>query len=190
MFKKTGKRLLSAVLAAIIIMSTLFIHPFAFDLSDKESLKSLFGIEEGDACWDILLEMNAVLLRYLGSNNLTEDEIIDAVINMDWDTMQNAIDDIEELGKMTDDLSEEERNKILATDTAESIGTFSSTLELATSVSTFASSSYSVLNGNVLITDSQGTGSVSGNSVTVTVKSGLFGAKSNTVDIYNYTDKI
>ncbi len=190
MFKKTVKRLLSAVLAAIIIMSTLFIHPFAFDLSDKESLKSLFGIEEGDACWDVLLEMNAVLLRYLGSSNLTEDEIVDAVINMDWDTMQNAVDDIDELREMTEDLSEEEREKVLATDTAESIGTFSSTLELATSVSTFASSSYSVLNGSVLITDSQGTGSVSGNSVTVTVKSGLFGTKSNTVDIYNNTDKI
>ena len=192
MIRKLGKRLLPLFLAVTVIISAIPVQAFVSEINqrDKEKIESLFGIDEANPLWHTLVEMNEVLVRYLGSNTLTEDEITDAVINMDWDTMQNARSDIEALEDLINELSNEEKEALYDTNTAKSLDVFYSTLELATTPSFFASSANTVLNGKILISDSQGTGSVSGNKATITVKSGLFSSKSNTIDIYNNTDTI
>ena len=185
MIIKTAKRVVSFALAFIIAMSMIVTQPFAsaFDLS-------AIGIEEGDSAWKVLIEMNSILVRYLGSNILTEVEIIETVNNMDSDTVENALDDIENLKKTVDSLSDSDREKILDTDSAKAIDIFLASLESVLNPVLRTASVNSVLDGKILIIDSQNTGSVSGNSATLTVKSGLFAAKTNTVDIYNNTDKI
>ncbi len=192
MIEKTAKRIISFALALIIAMSMVATQPLAsaFDLSDKEGIRALLGIKEDDSSWDVLVEMNSILLRYLGSNNLTDDEIIDIVYNMSTDTMENALEDLDNLKKSVEALTDIEKENLLKTSSARSTEIFLSALESASDPRLMTASVNSVLEGKVLIIDSQNTGTVSGNSATITVKSGLFSAKSNSVDIYNNSGKI
>ena len=157
------------------------------DLSTLEGIEEFFGLDESNPVWHALLEMNAVMIRYLGPELLTEEEIIDVVINMDWDTMLKAKEDIEALQPLWANLTEEEREKLFETNTAKSLGVLHLTIETAMTPSFFASKTSSVLGGNVVVIDTQGTGSVSNDVVTITVKGGLLSGKTNTVDIYNNT---
>ncbi len=191
MFKKTSKRLFALALAALMIFSAISVQGLVMniDLSDRESLKALFGIEEGDPAWDALLEMNEVLNRYLGTVTATEEEVKQAVSKMDEETLQYAEEDIASLKKMLRKLSADEREAVLSTHTAATLGVFEAAVEAATSLSTAASATCNVLGGKVSVIDNQGTGSVSNDTVTITVKGALAQAKSNTIDIYNNTDK-
>ena len=51
-----------------------------------------------------------------------------------------------------------------------------------------AATTVTVLDGQVSITDSAGTGSASGGTVTITAKGGLFSQTTNTITICNETD--
>ncbi len=191
MFRKTGKRLLSMVLAVLMIISAVSVQSLVMgvDISDKESLKALFGIEEGDPAWDALLEMNEVLVRYLGTSSATDEEIARVVAKMDDETVQYALDDIAAVEKSLKKLSKDEREALLSTQTMSTLGRLHSALEAASTLSTAATATCNVLGGKILVTDNQGTGSVSNDTVTITVKGGLASTKSNTIDIYNNTDK-
>ena len=191
MLGKSGKRFLSLVLAIAVIFSSVIIQGLVMgvDIGDKSSLKSLFGIEDGDPAWDVMLEMNEVITRYLGTGSATDAEIAAAVAKMDEETLQYAEEDIAAVEKSLRKLSRDEREALLSTQTAKTLGSFQSAIEAATTLSTAASATCNVLDGKVSVIDNQGTGSVSGGTVTITVKGGLAQTKSNTIDIYNNTDK-
>ena len=191
MLGKSSKRFLSLVLAIAVVFSSVIIQGLVMgvDIGDKSSLKSLFGIEDGDPAWDVMLEMNEVITRYLGTGSATDAEIAAAVAKMDEETLQYAEEDIAAVEKSLRKLSRDEREALLSTQTAKTLGSFQSAVEAATTLSTAASATCNVLDGKVSVIDNQGTGSVSGGTVTITVKGGLAQTKSNTIDIYNNTDK-
>lgn len=150
-------------------------------------IDSLFGSDDEVTLWSVLVDMNAVFLRYFGSNNLTEDEINNTVSLMNSDTVADAVEDTNGLSSLIKKLTKKDREVFGATDTSRSFNAFVLALKGRTSLN---AASNSLLSGRVLITDSQGTGSASGNTATITVKATLISAKSNTIDIYNNTDVV
>ena len=78
------------------------------DLGTLEGTEDFFGIDESNPLWHALLEMNKVMVRYLGTSILAEEEIIEAVKNMNLETMLQAKADIEALQPLWADFSEEE----------------------------------------------------------------------------------
>ena len=192
MLKKTGKRLLSLILAAMIIVSTFSVQTFVMGMSeeDRKEIESFFGIDESNPLWHTVVEMDSVLLRYLGKSDASEIEIAGAISKMDFETLQYAEEDIKAVTDLVKDLSQEEQILLFETSIAKTFGDFNSAIESVSTLGTNASKTVSVLDGKVMITDSQGTGSVSGSTVTVNVKGGLVSGKTNTVDIYNNTDEI
>ena len=159
------------------------------DLGTLEGTEDFFGIDESNPLWHALLEMNKVMVRYLGTSILAEEEIIEAVKNMNLETMLQAKADIEALQPLWADFSEEEIEDLLKTNTAKSLGVLLSAIEESTTVSSSASKTCSVLGGSIEVVDTQGTGSVSNDVVTITVKGGLLSGKTNTIDVYNNTGK-
>lgn len=192
MIKKTGKRLLSLILAAMIVVSMFSVQNFVMGMNSEErkELESFFGIDESNPLWKTIIEMDTVLLRYLGTEEMSDAQIADIVGKMDSETLRYAVEDVDAVTDLVKDLSKDEQLQLFETDIAKRFGKLNSALENATSLVTNASKTVSVLGGRVMVTDSQGTGSVSGDTVTVNVKGGLVSGKTNSVDIYNNTDEI
>ncbi len=204
------KRILSWVMAAMMLTSSAPVNPekdtpevpsagssefvSSDDLSKDafEKVEDFFGTFDGDdsdPLWHALLEMNRVLVRYLGTEALTEEEILAVVSSMDWDTMLQAQADIEALQPLWEDLTDEEQDALFETDTAKFLGVLHTSIEESTTLSSSASKTSSVLGGKIEIIDTQGTGSVSNDTVTITVKGGLLASKTNTINIYNNTSE-
>ena len=101
MFKKQIKRSLALLLVTLMIVSCFPLNIFASaedDHTHESNSSNVIGMDS--PLWDTLLEMNAVCIRYLGTETMSEEEVIDVVINMDWDTMMAAMEDIEALEKL------------------------------------------------------------------------------------------
>ncbi len=192
------RRLISFIMSALVILSSAPVHHVPesghnenpiigseADISEKE--EDPFGIDESDPLWHALLEMNEVMIRYLGPEILTEEEIVEAVYAMDRETMLRAKEDIESLQPLWEILDEGDKKKLFDTNTAKSLGILHETVESVLNPVLFTSKVNSVLGGNVLIIDSQGTGNVANEVATITVKGGLLSGKTNTIDIYNNT---
>ena len=187
MIKNVSKRFLAVLLSLLVLISVVPATVFATNHnSEHDELEHYF--DDSSLIWDVLLDMNNILLRYLGSTDMTEDEIIDIVIEMDFDTMLEAIEDIDALENSIMELPELEANALLNTESATTLGYLESTLTLATTPTFFASKTNSVLNGQVSVTDSEGNGTVSNGTVTITAKGGLLSKKTNNVTIANETD--
>ena len=107
MIKKTGKRLLSLILAAVIIVSTFSVQTFVMGMSEEEKkeIEAFFGIDESNPLWHTVLEMDSVLLRYLGKSDMSEIAIAEAVGKMDFETLQYAEEDIDAVVDLVKDLS-------------------------------------------------------------------------------------
>ena len=164
---------------------------FDFDLGGI--ISSLFGDDKENSMWNIILESNTVLLRYFGTNNISNDEIADLFSKMGVDTIESAKEDIKGIKALFKQLSKADRVSFSDTNSARSLSFFGSLLGIDTGIDAYSVSepqaTATILGGKVLITDSQGTCSVSGTTATITVKPSLVSAKSNTIDIYNNTDK-
>ncbi len=196
MFISLTKRVLAWILSALMSFSSAPIQE-AFpdiDIDFGKKVESVFDIGESGSIWNTLLEINSVLLRYFGANDISEDDIADAVSKMSEKTISSAKDDIKKIISLIKALTKEERKTVLKTDSAKSIGIFGSLLGLNTGINALSAdvpqAASSVLGGKVTVTDSEGTCSVSNNVVTITVKGGLVSGKTNTIDIYNNTDAI
>ncbi len=194
MIKQTGKRILALFMVLTVFMSALSVPTFAADHHNAFGLLdtgSYFDVNNDNPLWNAFLKMNAVLIRYLGAGSYTERDIADVALGMDNETAQYAKDDIESLDPMINRLGNTDKKKLLGTKTAKALDVFYSYLDGSVSnLSTSPQSNVTVLGGKVLITDSADTASVSGNTVTITVKGGMLTSKVNTIDIYNNTDKI
>ncbi len=166
-----------------------FADKWESDFSIVDKIKDFFGDNESNKLFNVLLEMNEVRAKYLGYQELTEEKISEIAAGMDIKTVLSAIDDIDALKPLTDKLSKKEKTELKNTKTAKDLSFLYLELDSAAGSSTMAANSNTVLGGSVMIIDSQGTGSVSNNTVTVTVKGGLLSGKTNTVDIYNNTAK-
>ncbi len=198
------RRLIAWIMAALMVVSSAPVNPHTGsdpekgsmtetgsaditepDLSTLEGIEDFFDVDESNPLWNALLRMNEVMVRYLGTEILTEEEIIGVVHSMNSETRLSAKKDVESLQPLWENLTEEEQKELFATKTAKSLGIMYSTIEDEYSDVLVTSASATVLGGKVLIVDSQGTGKASGDTVTLTVKGSLLAGKTNTVDVYN-----
>ncbi len=189
MVKNASKRFLAVLLSVLILVSAVPLTVFATNRTDNSEYSELeHYFDDSSRLWDVLVDMNNVLLRYLGTTVMTEDKIIDVIIEMDFDTMLEAISDIEALEDSIMEMSELEASALLNTESANTLGILESTLALATTPMTFAAKVISVLDGQVTVTDSLGTGSLSNDVVTITAKGSLLSKKTNTITVSNESD--
>ncbi|MBR2867878.1 MAG: phosphodiester glycosidase family protein [Clostridia bacterium] len=185
------KRLISWLMSVIVMLSSAPIQPSpetgkeAGQTAGSEILEEIADLSQGNPLWSALIEMNKVMIRYLGPEFLSEEEIVSAVYAMDEETMLRVKEDIDSLQPVWNGLGEEEKEMLFATDTAKSLGILYDTVDSVLNPVLQAAGTNSVLGGKVLVTDSLGTGVVSGDSVTITAKGSTLSAKTNTVDIYN-----
>jgi len=122
-----------------------------------------------------------ILVKYLGSSDLSEDEIYDMVYGMEADELDAAYAEIEEYAMS---LTEEELDKV-----SEALVTLANAIEEATSVSLFTNENLPFGNVLVDVADSNGTGSQDGNTATISVTGGLLSTKKTTINVYNNSDK-
>ncbi|MBQ7891963.1 MAG: hypothetical protein IJ359_07430, partial [Erysipelotrichaceae bacterium] len=127
-------------------------------------------------------EMDRILMKYLGSTNLSEDEVIDICVNMDWFTMQDAYAEIQDFEKMAEGLSEEQLSG-LNQDSLNTLGYFYNFLELTFTPAVYTT--VNVLDGQISIADSANSNTVSNGTVTIKASGGLISKKTNNVTITN-----
>ncbi len=184
------KRVIAWMLSFLMSLSSAPVQEIIPEISfdDKGIFESFFSKDERNPLYDVLLEVNAVLVRYLGTNIATEKEVSEAVAGMDWNTMEDAAQDIDLLYTTAESLSGSEQEAFYGTDSARTVGYLNKSIGSRMGTVINASATNTVLGGKVTVTDSEGTGSVSGDVVKITVKGGLASSKTNTVDIYNNTN--
>ena len=100
---------------------------------------------------DVQAEIDRILVTYLGSTNLSEEEVTDIVIEMNWLDMIQAESDIVDLEKMASQLSDDDLNK-LNTSSVETLSYFDSMIELTMTPGLYTT--VTVLDGKISITDS------------------------------------
>ncbi|MBP3634670.1 MAG: hypothetical protein J6J43_08880, partial [Oscillospiraceae bacterium] len=138
-------------------------------------------------------DLIALLESYLGSADISEEEMQAVVDEMDWETYQTARWEISELeaAESIEQLSEEEF--ALLERESELFFAFSDALEAkaaADDTVSMLATTVTVLDGQISVTDSLGNGTVSGNTVTVKAAGSLFSKKTNTVTIANESENV
>ncbi len=191
------RRVIAWILSAILGFSSLPVTEFdpGADIeAGKGFFESIFDSKKEDvSLWSILVEMNALLVRYIGSGDVSDEQISEAVDSMDSATAHSAVSDLSAIEAFADKLSLKELRSLSETNTARSIGFMNNALGLKSVFFSSLSSpdaSNMILGGKIEVEDSAGTGAVSGNSVTVTAKGKLAASETNTVKIYNRTNAI
>lgn len=140
-------------------------------------------------------EMNTILIKYLGATALSEEEIIDIVVNMPWTDMEAALADKARLELDFSSLTEAEIDALNAAYTgAASIACFYETIEATMTPAFFATSgTHTPVTGITVSVSGATDNSMSSGNVTVTAKGsgGFFGigasAKTATITIKNDT---
>ncbi|MBQ7889152.1 MAG: hypothetical protein IJ356_05290, partial [Erysipelotrichaceae bacterium] len=129
-----------------------------------------------------------ILVRYLGTTEMAEEEIEAIVLAMDWETLQTARWEISELDAQAEQLTQEEAETLLTEETIQTLCIFSDTLEANAPNDVMMLTTVSVLDGQVSVTDSANSNSVSNGTVTITAKGGLLSKKTNNITITNETE--
>lgn len=140
-------------------------------------------------------EMDTILIKYLGATALSEEEIIDIVVNMPWTDMEAALADKARLELDFSSLTEAEIYALNAAYTgAASIACFYETIEATMTPAFFAASgTHTPVTGITVSVRGATDNSMSSGNVTVTAKGsgGFFGigasAKTATITIKNDT---
>ena len=188
MAKKLSVRIISVALALVMVFSAV---PAQAIISDSDFslinvIESVFGLRKENELFDTVTKVNSVFVRYFGTGEVSENEIEIAVSKMDKHTVKEAISDVKSAFSLIkrNDKSE----SLLNTNSVKLLEFFKSALKSKRAGTFVASATSKVLDGKVSVVDSQGTGTASGNNVTVTVKGTLVSAKTNIIDIYNNTN--
>lgn len=150
-------------------------------------------LEETHTLETIQEQMDGILTRYLGSNNVSEDEIIDLVISMGWNEMQTALDDITSLEKPILSLTVDELEQLEKEyEGAETLVCFYEVLNASMTPMVLAASGTHTPTTGVTVEVSGATNnSMSNGTITVTAKgsAGVFGfgasAKTTTITVNN-----
>ena len=179
---KKCKKLLATVLAILIAFSCIPFQVFASEAVENTTTETT----ERNLKWDFIVEVNTVLVRYLGKVDATEEEIEAAVFAMDYDTYMAAQADIEGIKAMLPSLSEEEQEEVLNLDSVEKLGYMEDTMIMLASPMLITGESVSLLSGNVTAAvDSNGTLKESSGTVTVTATGSVISKKTATITITN-----
>ena len=115
------------------------------------------------------------------TGGMSDGEIADAVYALNDDTFEAVLDEILAIEEDAEYLTEEE---FYALENRETFGRLIEVLN-SNDAAAYASTTVSVLDGQVTVTDTSGNGSVSGNTVTVEATGSLFSEGKNTITITN-----
>ena len=184
MIIKKCKKLLAMVLVIVIAFSCMPFQAFANELAETTT-----DTAERNLKWDFIVEVNTVLVRYLGKVDPTEEEIEAAVFAMDYETYMSAQADIEGVKAMLPSLTEEEQEQVLNTASVEKLGYMEDVMITIMSPMLMAGESATLCDGNVTAAvDKNGTLTESSGTVTVTVTGSVMSKKTATVTITNASD--
>ncbi len=184
MIIKKCKKLLAMVLVIVIAFSCMPFQAFANELAETTT-----NTAERNLKWDFIVEVNTVLVRYLGKVDPTEEEIEAAVFAMDYETYMSAQADIEGVKAMLPSLTEEEQEQVLNTASVEKLGYMEDVMITIMSPMLMSGESATLCDGNVTASvDSNGTLTESSGTVTVTVTGSVISKKTATVTITNASD--
>lgn len=177
MIMKKCKKFLAMVLVVATVLSCIPFYALANDTATTT---------ERNLKWDFIVEVNTVLVRYLGKVDATEEEIEAAVLAMDYETYTSAQADIEGIKAMLPSLSEEEQEEVLNLDSVEKLGYMEDVMIKLTSPMLLTEESTTLCDGNVTAAvDSNGTLSDSSGTVTVTATGSVISKKTATITITN-----
>ncbi len=180
MILKKCKKLLAIVLVVVIAFSCAPFQAFANEVGTTNETT------ERNLKWDFIVEVNTVLVRYLGKVDPTNEEIEAAVFAMDYETYTSAQADIESVKTMLQSLSEEEQEQVLSTSSVEKLGYMEDVMIKLSSPMLMAGESATLCDGNVTAkVNSNGTLTESSGTVTVTAKGSIISKKTATVTITN-----
>ena len=201
------KRQIALLMVLIMVFSVVSFQTIAAEAEsydvDSESTtteESILKLDSNNLDQNIVIitvqqEIDNILNTYLGSTTLAIDEMKTIVGSMDWETYQTARYDIflidESLTASLDngEVTEAEiemlinNNTLLCEFSAALEERFSNDNEVALLATTVT-----VLDGNVSITDSVGTGNKSGGTVTITAKGSFLSKKTNNITITNESE--
>ena len=112
MAKAVSKRLIALLLVTMMIVSVLPIHAFAFS-SESKTTDAVKPIESNPFTEKTLLnevksQMDAILDKYLGSNDLTPVAVEDAVLSLEENKLINAWEECNSLNVKAEPLTDAE----------------------------------------------------------------------------------
>ncbi len=181
MIMKKSKKVLAIVLVVIMAFSCIPFQALATEIANDTTLSL-----QDNPKMAFIAEVNLVLVKYFGKVDPTNEEVEDAVINMDYETYMEAQADIENIKSMLGELSEDEQNAVLDLKSVETLGYMEDTMIRLMTPMVLTGESTSVQNGNISVAvDSNGTLTDSNGTITVTAKGSTFTKKTATVTITN-----
>ena len=188
----SGKRIVSLLLALIMIFSVLPTQALAEEVHNHEEESTTAGSETSQTpveseltkeVSEIQAKIDEMLTYYLGTTTATEEEIAAVVDAMDSDTIWMAQVEIADIEEAMDELTEEQC--VYLVEENSSLVSFYEALE-AKSTGPNLLSKVTVLDGQVSVSDSKGTITVSSDVVTATaVNNSYWGSTTNNITIYN-----
>ena len=175
------KKFLACVLVVLTAFSCMPFQAFASD-----AVENTTEATEKNLILDFVVEVNTVLVRYLGKVDATNEEIEAAVLNMDYETFSSAQADIEGIKSMLTSLTEEQQEQVLNTASIERLGYMEETMIKLTTPMLLADGSATLCDGKVSITCSGATEfSASNGIVNVSAEGSLMSKKTATITITN-----
>ena len=194
-------RLISLILTVAMLITAMPLYAFAEGISaisetaPSESESSNKDVVESKPFEETILlkeikkEIAKILDKYLGTLVMSEEDIKAAVSAMDEDTQFDALMEIYDLSIIIEEeLTDAEIYFLELYEGAKTLEYLAPILYETLGyddIALYASKTVTVLDGKVSVTDNQGTGSVSGGTVTITAKGSLFSKKTNNITITN-----
>ena len=142
-------------------------------------------IVDSDLPQRIQARIDRILDRFELSEGLSYEEIVNCAIDADEEAVRLTQ---EELPLLEQDVAMLTENEFNSLQRRELLADFLSVFEALYTASDIASKTVTVLDGQVSITDSEGTGNASGNMVTITAKGSVISKKTNTITVTNETE--
>ena len=192
------KRSISLLLALIMVFSLSPVHAFAAgaEHDHDHAADTVLSAEAADTVRSVYQPLqalaDALLLKYLGTTTMTEEEILRAVDAMDEHTIYSAKAEIEAMIEPFSKISDVERLNFAEVNPTFVTFTGNIVLWEPEPIMLMAASG-GILDGQITVSDTQSNVTVSGNNVTVTVKGGGFlndSTKTNTVSVTNTSGSI
>ena len=199
--KTIGKRLLAILMVVMMFVSVVPYQAFALasepdtTVTEQHDHDTILDPMESKPITETVLlkqvkaEMERILTKYLGTITMPEPEVEEFVWNMEEDDLYAAWDEAQAVADMADPMTDAE---VYFLQQYEGIDTFASFYKVLDDIFSGAGislyTSTSAQSGNIGISDTANTVSVSGTTVTATAKGSLFSKKDNTVTITNNLD--
>ena len=187
MFKEFGKRSLAIVLALIMMFSIVPLQTFASE-NTYEQDTNVSQNSESALLDQVKEQMDTILSNCNLTSSMTKEEAEAAIYQLDGETVYGAWDDINALVETVEtSMTEEEFASLQTYESWEVFGYLYDTLDTALNPPIMLATTQTVLDGDVSVTDSANSNTVSGGTVTIKAAGSLVSRKTNNITITNET---